>query len=306
MEEKLPSCGLRGNPHIQSRIKALRNNWMTVHDMVFGTNTSGFGWDDDRQIVVVERDVWDAYIKSHPDAKQYRYKPFPHLIDLTKVWGKDRATGGESRDAEDINDMPDEDLNGLEGLNNTEQNQTLLGHHSSNEQIQPLPTECEGASTSRKRKRKSPSIDVIDGFKEITVPFLHRLDKIADGMDRIACEKALDNKREALGEALSKVDGLTDDEFVRAHLRLASDPALLVAFSGLQDRHKLRWLQQIIGIPSHKSTPSSTWEAISGGTIGDGGPIIRSSPTNIVSSIVGCESTENHGILSTYSSGLPS
>jgi hypothetical protein len=27
---------------------------------------------------------------------------------------------------------------------------------------------------------------------------------------------------------------------------------------------------------------------------GDGGPIIRSSPTKIVSSIVGCESTEAH------------
>lgn len=38
--------------------------------------------------------------------------------------------------------------------------------------------------------------------------------------------------------------------------------------------------------------PSSTWDAISGGMTGDGGPIIRSSPTKIVSSIVGCESTE--------------
>ncbi|KAF7821338.1 uncharacterized protein G2W53_026793 [Senna tora] len=85
---------------------------LVVHDMVFGTNTSGFGWDDDRQIV------------SHPDAKQYRYKPFPHLMELTKVWGKDRATGG------------------------------------------------------------------------------------------LLCEKAIDDKREALGEVLAKVDGLTDDEFV--------------------------------------------------------------------------------------------
>lgn len=43
---------------------------------------------------------------------------------------------------------------------------------------------------------------------------------------------------------------------------------------------------------SHKSTLSRTWDAISGGMIGDGGPIIRSSPTMIVSSMVGCESTE--------------
>lgn len=55
-----------------------------------------------------------------------------------------------------------------------------------------------------------------------------------------------------------------------------------------KDLHKNRFLK----IPSHKSTPSSTWEAISGGMRGDGGPIIRSSPTKIVSSIVGSESTK--------------
>lgn len=58
----------------------------------------------------------------------------------------------------------------------------------------------------------------------------------------------------------------------------------------MQNLHKNRFRK----IPSHRSTPSSTWEAISGGMRGDGGPIIRSSPTRIVSSIVGCESTEAH------------
>ena len=47
-------------------------------------------------------------------------------------------------------------------------------------------------------------------------------------------------------------------------------------------------------MPSHKSTPSSTWEAISGGMSGDGGPSIRSSPTKIVSSIGAFESTKAH------------
>lgn len=54
------------------------------------------------------------------------------------------------------------------------------------------------------------------------------------------------------------------------------------------DLHKKRFLK----IPSHKLTPSRTCDAISGGMRGDGGPSIRSSPTNIVSSMVGCESTK--------------
>ncbi|KAF7844026.1 putative myb/SANT-like domain-containing protein [Senna tora] len=222
MQRKLPGCGLKGNPHIQSRIKTLKSNWTTVHDMVYGTNTSGFGWDEDRQMVVADKDVWDAYIKSHSDASRFRYKPFPHLIDLTKVWGKDRATGGDARDAEEINDQDDEDGIGLEGHNQTP---PADGEQPSSDEM--TQADCEAASTLRKRKRSSPNNDVIEGFKEITEPFLHRLDKIADGMNRVAREKDLDEKRLALCEALSQVDGLTDDELIRAHLRLAGDPALM-------------------------------------------------------------------------------
>ncbi|KAF7822206.1 protein ALP1-like [Senna tora] len=155
--------------------------------MVYGTNTSGFRWDEDRQMVVADRDVWDAYIKSHSDASRFRYKPFPHLIDLTKVWGKDRATEGDARDAEEINDQADEDGIGLEGHNQTP---PADGEQPSSDEM--TQADCEAASTSRKRKRSSTNNDVIEGFKEITEPFLHRLDKIADGMNMVAREKALD------------------------------------------------------------------------------------------------------------------
>ncbi|KAF7839384.1 protein ALP1-like [Senna tora] len=191
--------------------------------------------------------VDSARYGSHPDAKQFRYKPFPYLSDLTKVWGKDGTIKGEARDAEDINDIPDEDLDGLEGLENNGQNQTLPGQHLLDDMIQPPPSNCEAVLTSCKRKRTSPSNDVIEGFKEVAEPFLHCLDKIAEGIGRNAGEKELDQKRAALCQALAKVDGLTDDELVRVHLRLSSYPAMLVAIFGLEDRFKLRWLQQIIG-----------------------------------------------------------
>ncbi|KAF7841838.1 hypothetical protein G2W53_004136 [Senna tora] len=197
MQEKLPGSRLKGIPHIQSRLKTLGKNLSTVHDMVYGTNTSGLGWDEDRQLVVAERDVWEAYIKTHPDAKQFWYKPFPYLADLTKVWGKDRATGAEAWDANDIIEAADEDLDVVDGLRNSGQNQTPPRQHSSDDMTQPPPTECEAASTSRKRKRMSPSNDVIEGFKEINEPFLQRLDKLAEGIDRNAREKELDQKRNA-------------------------------------------------------------------------------------------------------------
>ncbi|KAF7810658.1 hypothetical protein G2W53_037401 [Senna tora] len=193
MQEKLPGSRLKGIPHIQSRLKTLGKNWSTVHDMVYGTNTSGFGWDEDRQLVVAEREVWEAYIKVRNLYLRFSsrcHKPFPYLADLTKVWGKDRATGAEARDADDIIEAGDEALDGVDGLGNSGQNQTPPGQHSSDDMTQPPPTECEAASTSRKRKRTSRT----------------------EGIDRNTREKELDQKRAALCQMLAKVDGLTDDE----------------------------------------------------------------------------------------------
>lgn len=40
LEEKLPGCGLKGNPHIRSRVKTLKTKWSVLHDMLC---LSGFG-----------------------------------------------------------------------------------------------------------------------------------------------------------------------------------------------------------------------------------------------------------------------
>lgn len=63
MEDRAPGCCIKANPHILSRIKTMKLAWQIVYDMVYGTNTSGFGWDAAKQIVVAEKDVWDEYIK---------------------------------------------------------------------------------------------------------------------------------------------------------------------------------------------------------------------------------------------------
>ena len=63
MNQKATGCGLKGIPHIQSRIKTLKQSWQTVYDMVYGSNTSGFGWDPDRKVVITEKEVWEEYLK---------------------------------------------------------------------------------------------------------------------------------------------------------------------------------------------------------------------------------------------------
>ena len=63
LEQHLPGCGIKDRPHIQSRLKTLKTAWGVVHDMVFGTNTSGFGWDANKKCVTAEKEVWNEYLK---------------------------------------------------------------------------------------------------------------------------------------------------------------------------------------------------------------------------------------------------
>ena len=63
MNQKASGYGLKGIPYIQSRIKTLKQSWQTVYDTVYGSNTSGFGWDHNWKVVTTEKEVWEEYLK---------------------------------------------------------------------------------------------------------------------------------------------------------------------------------------------------------------------------------------------------
>lgn len=56
----LPGCGLKAMPHIDSRLKTLVSKFRAIAQML---STSGFGWDDDKKMISVERSVYDEYCK---------------------------------------------------------------------------------------------------------------------------------------------------------------------------------------------------------------------------------------------------
>ncbi|XP_038904322.1 uncharacterized protein LOC120090676 [Benincasa hispida] len=59
---------------------------------------SGFGWNEEFKCVQVEREIFDLWVRSHPNAKGMWNKPFLHYDDLSTVFGKDRAVGQSSED----------------------------------------------------------------------------------------------------------------------------------------------------------------------------------------------------------------
>ena len=65
LDVSLPNSGLKAEPHIKSRLKTLKSNFSIVHDMLLGTDTSGFSfkWDSETCCVDAEDKVWTDYCK---------------------------------------------------------------------------------------------------------------------------------------------------------------------------------------------------------------------------------------------------
>ncbi|KAL4574730.1 hypothetical protein LXL04_021566 [Taraxacum kok-saghyz] len=119
-------------------MKTWKNHFNIVHDMLFGTNTSGFGWDTIKCCITADAEVWDEYLKSHKSAACFRDKPFPQYDNLCKIFGKDRATGNGATD------LGDDD-----GIEETQRNSPI-----DIEGIEDVVQETQpSASVNSKRKR---------------------------------------------------------------------------------------------------------------------------------------------------------
>ncbi|GAB4849140.1 hypothetical protein Ancab_040157 [Ancistrocladus abbreviatus] len=87
---RLPQCGLRAEPHIESRLKHWSEKYSAMAEML---GTSEFGWDDEKKLLQVEKSVYDEWIKTHKKAKGLYGVSFLYFDILAEIYGKDRATG---------------------------------------------------------------------------------------------------------------------------------------------------------------------------------------------------------------------
>ncbi|KAL0361755.1 UNVERIFIED_CONTAM: hypothetical protein Sradi_3860000 [Sesamum radiatum] len=107
MVKLFPSSDIKADPHIQSKIHVWKKTYGSIVSML---TRSGFGWNDATNMVVVDDDVWENYVKVDPFVKNMRLKSFPFYPAWCEVFGKDRATGEFAEDIGDVTQpSPDAD-----------------------------------------------------------------------------------------------------------------------------------------------------------------------------------------------------
>ncbi|KAF9605018.1 hypothetical protein IFM89_013184 [Coptis chinensis] len=80
---------------LKNHYRALKKNHSAIRTLIY---QSGFGWDNDREMVYADDDqIWDDYVKAHPDFKSWRTKSVIGYENLCIIFGDGGASGKYSR-----------------------------------------------------------------------------------------------------------------------------------------------------------------------------------------------------------------
>ncbi|CAN1163477.1 hypothetical protein LINPERPRIM_LOCUS32667 [Linum perenne] len=105
MKTFILGCPMKVVPHIKSRHRLFKNKYIAITE-VKNRGASGFGWDESKQQIVADKEVYQGWAKRFPGSKGLNKKPFAHYDQLARIFGKDRADGGESESPADVRGPP--------------------------------------------------------------------------------------------------------------------------------------------------------------------------------------------------------
>ncbi|KAK1570953.1 hypothetical protein Q3G72_009570 [Acer saccharum] len=223
MEAKLPNCGLKASPHIESRVKILKAKYCALHELL---SQSGFGWNDEHMMLMCEKNVYDKWVKKRKDASGLFNKPFPHYYALGEIYGKDHEN------VESFIDL----LNGNIGGQNMEfQSQGTEDFEISSSQppsAQRRKSTDNNVAVSKRARtvRNKATNEMHKDFSNMAFAIAAMAPKLDGLINVLSYEKEVADLQAKLKDELNNMEGLSRLQLFRATNMLAKDHDLLRVF----------------------------------------------------------------------------
>ncbi|KAH6827597.1 hypothetical protein C2S53_015282 [Perilla frutescens var. hirtella] len=246
LQVSLPNSGVKAKPHIESRIKTLKRDFNIVYDMLNGSNTSGFGYDELKKCITAESDVWDAYLQSHPTHSTWRNKPFPFYEDLLIIFGKDRATGSNAEGPADMM----EDIQRQGNNNSEENNEDAIEDLDASFSFSPLHSPRNEGVQHQKKKRKIASYDsqlMTIEIKEASSAIASEIAKASQIFGKtMGVDAEISEKRRKIHAEIKKIPNLTVAEVIKVVSHIASHPELIDVFFSMDEESREQLVRAIL------------------------------------------------------------
>ncbi|KAI3958786.1 hypothetical protein MKX01_023462 [Papaver californicum] len=227
------------NERLKNRYAVLRKQYNTLKSLL---DLNDFIWDESRQAVMATDEVWDTYIRVHPDAETIRANGCPLYKQLSIIF-LDSRTNGNDDSANQVK-MEEGPCHRSTGLTIDTGEQLVLSKDDSlstseeDDGIEPIGRNKQQSikpSTSGNKKSRVPVEDVmVKAILEMALSSKLRAAAVREGKDRFSitnCVKALD-----------EMQGI-DDYLYYTALDMFDNPNFRETFISLKMEKRLVWLK---------------------------------------------------------------
>nr|CAD1833871.1 unnamed protein product [Ananas comosus var. bracteatus] len=263
IEEKLPGCGLKANPHIESRVKYFKQKYSAISEILSKT---GIAWDDQQKVISCDKKWYDDWCKLHIEAKGLWGVPFPHLDALSEIFGKDRATGERVKTfTEAVQNMEREDLipppnDQVVNLNDDEEEFDMSFTQSQTRERQtPKSTKREKKSTiddtsevKERNEMREQFADFSKSVREVMSEMSSQFSIIANAISHE--HKIVKKNMSKLVEEVLKVQDLSNSKKMKAINMLSAEPNKISAFFAIPSDLRGQFLLSLVNPNSDGSS----------------------------------------------------
>ncbi|KAM7275277.1 hypothetical protein ACFE04_017143 [Oxalis oulophora] len=213
---------------LKNRFKTLRRQHNVMKNLL---QLDEFSWDDARQMVTADDSVWQNYIRTHSDARQFMTRPVPYYKDLCTIIGDHNIEENNFF----LNKFLDSQNEGLETFGRDETDdvrKTPSKIVTSNEKNKRhVESQCNSVHSKKLRGNEEPIESSPSGF--IYPVFSSDKGKDEDNFNEISVESII--------EAVQALPDM-DEDFVLDAIDFLEDEIKAKTFMALENRLRKKWL----------------------------------------------------------------
>ncbi|CAN6708654.1 unnamed protein product [Malus baccata var. baccata] len=242
MEAKLPRCGLKASPHIESRIKTLKATYFALTELLA---LSGFEWNEEKMMLACEKSAYDEATKGKKDASGLYNKPFPHYHSLGEIYAKDRDVGANAGNADDDEEevrLEDANVNQHEGED--ESGNDFDSSFSVPNTQQQRNAESNTSNISRKKARVAD--EMAKQFSIMAKAIADVGPKIDGLVHALSTDINLTEMQQKLDSELTKMEFLSPMDLFKVTNFLAKEHDLLRVFFNMFDERKNAYVTTLL------------------------------------------------------------